>query len=72
MGSACQAGGGDGHVGEDHGEGEGDDDEVGMGEGDHDDYGATFIIQLLILSLLLRSTSLCVARLVLSDNGDDD
>ena len=40
-------------------------------EGDHDDYGATFIIQLLILSLLLRSTSLCVALLVLSDNGDD-
>ena len=69
MGSACQAGGGDGHVGEDHDD---DEDEGGMGEGDHDDYGATFIIQLLILSLLLRSTSLCVARLVLSDNGDDD
>ena len=66
MGSACQAGGGDGHVVEDHGEGDDDDeDEGGMGEGDHDDYGATFIIQLLILSLLLRSTSLCVARLVL-------
>ena len=43
-----------------------------MGEGDHDDYGATFIIQLLILSLLLRSTSLCVARLVLSDDGDGE
>ena len=40
----------------------------------------TFIIQLLILSLLLRSTSLCVARLVLGhehknedhDDHDDD
>ena len=77
LGSACQAGGGDGHVGDGHGEGEGDDDdedEFCMGEGDHDDYGATFIIQLLILSLLLRSTSLCVARLVLSDDddGEDD
>ena len=32
----------------------------------------TFIIQLLILSLLLRSTSLCVARLVLGEEYDDD